>query len=295
MRSHMFGNEILTPYFEQGYTITFNPNGGTIEGKNSDICELDRDSETFLDISNYVPKREGYTFEGWYSYPSADDDSLIKDTSSYGWVDEWENDFLKGLHSDFYDIQLYAKWKKADPCENGHKPQTTVTKATAKNDGKTVSECSVCKKILSTEVIPKISEVNLSAVSYTYNGKVRKPSVTVKDRTGKKIPSENYTISYGKGLQNVGSYEVTIKFKGNYSGTVKKTFTIKPESTSISKLTAGKKKFTIKWKKQTAQTTGYQIQYSTSSDFKNATTVTASKNTTTSKTVSKLKSKKSIM
>ena len=136
------------------------------------------------------------------------------------------------------------------------------------------------------------SNVSLSATSYTYNGKVKKPSVTVKDDKGKKVSSAYYTVSYAKGCKNVGTYAVTVKFKGNYSGTVRKTFTIKPKSTSISKLTAGRKKFTVKWKKQETQTTGYQIQYSTSSKFKNAKTVTVSKNKTTGKTVSKLKAKK---
>ena len=136
------------------------------------------------------------------------------------------------------------------------------------------------------------SNVSLSATSYTYNGKVKKPFVTVKDDKGKKVSSAYYTVSYAKGCKNVGTYAVTVKFKGNYSGTVRKTFTIKPKSTSISKLTAGRKKFTVKWKKQKTQTTGYQIQYSTSSKFKNAKTVTVSKNKTTGKTVSKLKAKK---
>lgn len=181
---------------------------------------------------------------------------------------------------------------KPDPCKNGHRSQTAVTQATANSDGKIVTKCSVCSRILSTQVIPKVSDIRLSASFYTYNGKVKKPSVTVKDRTGNKISTANYTVSYAKGMKNVGSYVVTIKFKGNYSGTVQKTFTINPKSTSISGLAAGKKKFTVKWKKQTTQTTGYEIQYSTSSKFKNVKTVKISKNKTTGKTVSKLKAKK---
>jgi len=134
--------------------------------------------------------------------------------------------------------------------------------------------------------------ISLSATSYTYNGKVRKPSVTVKNN-GKKISSKYYKVTYSKGRKNPGTYTVTVKFKKPYSGTVKKTFTIKPKSTSISKLTAGKKKFTVKWKKYTTQTTGYQIQYSTDKNFKkNNKTVTVSKNKTTSKSISKLQAKK---
>ncbi len=134
--------------------------------------------------------------------------------------------------------------------------------------------------------------VKLSNTSYTFNGKVRKPDVTVTGRKGKKINKKYYTVSYSKGRKNVGKYTVTVKLKKPYSSTVKRTFTIKPKSTSISKLTAGKKKFTVKWKKQSTQTTGYQIQYSTSSKFKTAKIVTVSKNKTTSKTIKDLKAKK---
>ena len=71
------------------------------------------------------------------------------------------------------------------------------------------------------------------------------------------------------------------------------TFKINPKGTSISKATSPKKKqLKVTWKKQTTQTTGYQIQYSTSSKFKNAKTVTVKKNKTTKTTVKKLKAKK---
>jgi hypothetical protein len=115
--------------------------------------------------------------------------------------------------------------------------------------------------------------------------------VKVVDSNNKIISSSNYTVTYPSGCKNVGSYNVTIKFKGNYSGTVTKTFKINPKETTISKLTATSKGFKATWKKYTTQTTGYQIQYSTSSKFSNAKTVTV-KNNVTSKTISKLSSKK---
>jgi len=51
-------------------------------------------------------------------------------------------------------------------------------------------------------------------------------------------------------------------------------------------------KKTLKIKKQSIQTTGYQIQYSTSKKFSSSKTKMISKNKTLSKTVSKLKKKK---
>ena len=65
----------------------------------------------------------------------------------------------------------------------------------------------------------------------------------------------------------------------------------KPKSTSIKKLTKGKKQFKATWKKVSG-VAGYQIQYSTDKKFKkNNKTVTAKKGST-SATVKKLKSKK---
>lgn len=91
----------------------------------------------------------------------------------------------------------------------------------------------------------------------------------------------------------MGQYTVTIQFKGAYVGKITKSFKITPKTTSISKLTSGKKKLTVKWKKQSTQTIGYEIQYSTDKNFKkNKKTVTVAKNKTTSKTISKLQAKK---
>ena len=49
--------------------------------------------------------------------------------------------------------------------------------------------------------------MKLSATTYTYNGKVQKPSVTVKDSKGKALKNgTDYTVSYPKGMKNVGKY-----------------------------------------------------------------------------------------
>ena len=144
-------------------------------------------------------------------------------------------------------------------------------------------------KTLYFTINPKIT---LSTTSYTYNGKVKKPTVTVKDKNGKKISTKNYTIKYEKGRKNVGKYKVTIKFINGHSGTYTKYFTVKPAKTSISSITSAKKAFTVKWKKKTTQVTGYQIQYSTSSKFSSKKTKTVTKNSTTSKKITGLKAKK---
>jgi len=135
--------------------------------------------------------------------------------------------------------------------------------------------------------------VSLGTSSFTYNGETRKPKVTVKCTNGIKVPKSAYTVT-NKGRKSVGKGTVTVKFKGKYSDlkTLKKTYKVNPKKTYITELKKGNDKFTVKWKKKTVQTTGYQIRYSTSSSMKNAKTKLVKSNKTTSKTISKLKSKK---
>ena len=116
--------------------------------------------------------------------------------------------------------------------------------------------------------------------------------MTVKDSKGNKLGSASYTVTYASGRKAVGSYIVKISFKGNYSGTFTKSFTIKPKGVGVSSISADKKKLVVKWAKQPTQTTGYQLQYSTSSTFAGAKTVTIRKNATTSYALSKLQTKK---
>ncbi|MBQ8981566.1 MAG: hypothetical protein IJ077_08160, partial [Eubacterium sp.] len=127
--------------------------------------------------------------------------------------------------------------------------------------------------------------VSLARTSYTYDGRAKKPNVIVKTKAGKTVSGANYTASYAGARKNVGAYTVTVTFKNGYTGTVKRTFRIYPRATSISKLTPGKKSFTAKWSKQTAQVTGYQVQYCVRSNFKGAKTVTVGSAKTASKKI----------
>lgn len=178
--------------------------------------------------------------------------------------------------------------------KTGHKYETTITKATTKKNGSIVEKCTVCGEETKT-IIYYPKDIKLSATSYTYNGKARKPVVTVKDSEGKTLKDgTDYKVIYQSGRKKIGNYTVTVKFDGNYTGTVKKTFTIQPKSTTVTKLAAKSKGFQVSFKKQTSKTNGYQIQYSTDKNFKGKTTkiVTISNNKTTSKSVTKLKSNK---
>ena len=139
----------------------------------------------------------------------------------------------------------------------------------------------------------KVASVKLAKTSYVYDGKVKKPGIVAKNNKGEKIISKDYTVKYVSGCKNVGTYTVKVNFKGDYKGTFTKTFNINPKGTSLSKVKAAKNSFSSIWKKQSKQTSGYQLQYSTNKKFaKSVKTSTISKNTTVKKTVKKLSAKK---
>lgn len=140
---------------------------------------------------------------------------------------------------------------------------------------------------------PQVGSVKLSATSFVYNGQVQKPTVKAVSTKGATLKkNQDYTVKYSAGCTDVGKYTVTVTFKGNYEGTATLTYSIVPSATSISSVTGGTGTLTVKWKKQTTQTTGYVIQYSTSSNMKNAKAVTVKNNATVSKTISGLTSGK---
>lgn len=232
------------------------------------------------------------TDEGYNSgYRFNENTNIVVNGVTYKFNNETTSLGLNGETIWYYNL-LDMTPNNDNPCINGHTKVRTVTKATINKNGKIVTTCSVCKKTLSTAIIPKISSIKLSSNTFTYNGKTIKPLVIVKDSKGKKINNSNYTVAYSKGLKNVGNYKVTIKFKGNYSGTVNKTFTIIPKSTTLTNLSSSKKKVKVKWKKQVSQTNGYQLQYSLNSNFKSAKLLNVTSNKATTKLISNLKSKK---
>ena len=141
----------------------------------------------------------------------------------------------------------------------------------------------------SNEINPVLK---LSATVYTYNGKVRKPSVAVK--AGEKtFSASEFAVKYSGGRKNVGKYSVTVTMKGKYTGKKTVTFRINPKGSAVQKLTKGKKMMKVTWKAQMTQVSGYRIQYSTSSKFKKDTHIKTVKSyKTKSLKVKKLKAKK---
>ena len=117
------------------------------------------------------------------------------------------------------------------------------------------------------------AKVTLSKTSYTYTGKAKKPSVTVK-LSGKTLKKgTDYTVSY-KNNKKVGKATVKITGINKYGGTISKTFKIKPKATAVKTLTSPMKAQLKVTYNKVKGATGYQVTYSTSKKFTKATTKT---------------------
>lgn len=106
-----------------------------------------------------------------------------------------------------------------------------LVRATLTTDGhRGGSHCSVCNSILSSpEIIYVPKTYKLSQTKYVYDGKAKRPVVTVIDRMGNKlVANRDYTTTYSNNVK-AGKAKVQIKFIGNYSGIKTLTYTIKEQ------------------------------------------------------------------
>ena len=148
-------------------------------------------------------------------------------------------------------------------------------------------ECTVCNKVLETAEIPALSRISISKASvtlststYAYDGKAKTPSVTVKVN-GKTLKKDtDYTVSYSNNTK-VGTATLKITGKGNYTGSVSKTYSIKNNfkkatvSGISTKAFTGKnitQSITVKYNGKTLKKgTDYTVSYSSNKNIGTAT------------------------
>ena len=177
----------------------------------------------------------------------------------------------------------------------GHKSSGWIIDKTASIGvkGSKHKECTVCKKVLETAEIPALSRISISKASvtlststYAYDGKAKKPGVTVK-LNGKTLKNgTDYTVSYSNNTK-VGTAKVTITGKGNYTGSVSKTYSIKNNfkkatvSGISTKAFTGKnitQSITVKYNGKTLKNgTDYTVSYSNNKKIGTATVKIAGK------------------
>ena len=125
-----------------------------------------------------------------------------------------------------FEGKEYTDSKEEEVGALGHNYQTTTTKATLSKDGSIVTKCTRCGDVTENTTIAYPKTITLSEDHYVYDGQEKKPEVSVVGSDGKAISADNYDVKYPESAVAGGSYDVVITFKGNYEGTVTKTFTI---------------------------------------------------------------------
>ena len=96
--------------------------------------------------------------------------------------------------------------------------------------------------------------ISLSASSFIYDGAEKKPAITIKAGKTQLTPNKDYTISY-KNNTNVGTASVTVTGKGNYTGSISKSFTIAATNLSTADVKLSAASFTYNGKAITPSVT----------------------------------------
>lgn len=263
--------------------------------------------------------------DGYYCITLENPTGFFKDDDTYArvWFDCDSDEYdiaLTGVVLSFDDSQIVRSLKNADMTlsktsmiytGSALKPTATVKygkktlkegtdytlsyknnvntgTATVTATGKGKYKGTVSKNFTVKAASVASATVALPSLTAVYTGKKITPAPTTVKVGGKTLKSgTDYTVSYSNNV-NVGTASVKIKGKGNYSGSVTKTFTITPGKTTIGSATtpaSGKAKVT--WKKNTSGT-GYQVFYSDNSTFSSAKKKVINSNTTLSATIGSL-------
>jgi len=281
---------------------------GKTEGSHCSVCGAVIKAQDTI-------KATGHKFGNWTTTKSAtctESGTQIRKCENCG-ATESKSLSAKG-HTEVVDKAIPATCTTDGKTEDSHcsvcgaviKAQTTITATGHKSSGWIVDkaasigvkgskhkECTVCKKVLETAEIPALSRISISKASvtlststYAYDGKAKTPSVTVKVG-GKTLKNDtDYTVSYSNNTK-VGTAKVTITGKGNYTGSVSKTYIIKNNfkkatvSGISTKAFTGKnitQSITVKYNGKTLKKgTDYTVSYSNNKSIGTATVKIAGK------------------
>lgn len=176
-----------------------------------------------------------------------------------------------GIGWEYYTVRANYKAEKTD-----QKKDNTTEKKTQKSNQKITGISSSYKKAYNS--------------SFTLKPKA-KGKITYKS-SNTKVATVN---SKGKvKIKGTGKVTITITAKETsaYKKQTKKvTIYAVPGKRDIKKLSSGKKKLTVQWKKDN-RSDGYQVQYATDKKFKKAKSIVIGKKQTTKQTIKKLKTGK---
>ena len=175
-----------------------------------------------------------------------------------------------------------------------------IGKATITITAKETSKYNKATKQITITVNKINNSITASNFTKSYSSKAQSFNIGAKQKGDAKLTyssnnkkvtvNSSGKVTIAKGFIGKATITITAKATTGYNKATKKiTVTVNPPTIKISKLSnSGSKKMTINWNKSTV-VTGYQIQYSTDKNFKkNVKTVNVSKNSTKSKSITKL-------
>ena len=177
--------------------------------------------------------------------PTSEEAKLCEDDNDYHYTICYCDEKIKSAHS-----------LQTDPGT----PATFTEKGIS--EGKHCSDCGAV--INAQKIVYNASTVKLSATSFTYNGKIQKPTLVVKTSQDKTISTKYYTAKWSNSSsKSVGTYTVKITFKGNYSGTKTLTYKILPKQvTGLKASTVKTTSIKLTWTKVTGAKY-YKVEQST--------------------------------
>lgn len=142
----------------------------------------------------------------------------------------------------------------------------------------------------------------LSQTNYIYDGKGHSPTLTIKNKYGKTLVENkdyyylDYGYSYYSAPEETGAHSIVVTLLGEYSGTKTLRYYIRPTAPKINNIAARKGGFTVTWNKYDMEKygwiDGFEVQYSTSKDFKSAKTIKMANRKNYAKKVTGLKTGK---
>ena len=258
-----YSNTVLSDFnnficLDDGISVKLNTN----DGSDSSVSQI-----TVYPAYTYgnmpIPQRDGYIFKGWYTKEDGgkkvESDTLVEQVQEHTLYAQWEREIIsiENATVSFQNSFVYdgSEKKPIVTVILGGKTLTQGTDYTvAYNDcveagsatiiitgiGNYSGSLTKSYTILRNSLLVN-GKVTLSATSYDYDGKAKKPSVTVTlgDKT---LGKDDYIVTY-KNNKNIGKATVTITGKGNYTGTIKQTFTIKLDKGDV--FTSGKYKYKV--------------------------------------------------
>ena len=188
------------------------------------------DNEKYMRImASFIAKNKiSHTF--WCINPNSGDTGGLLDSSWQKW-DE-----------DKYDLMKVTLWQ--DTAKGKFIGLDHVVPLGA--DGESVTDYYGSGNI-DEPVVKDLSscDITLSRTTATYTSKAIKPIVTIMDGSKKLVKDVDYTVSYFDNVRANGTPTITITGKGDYTGTVKKNFTITKKSIGGCDITLNKRTFTF--------------------------------------------------